>query len=148
MKSELWKKLCGRSHSLCAQLGMSDDERRTMLMQSFGVDTTSKLKYGDLLCLCDRLENLVSARKTESDKSHDHELDHARKRLIASIGSYLRETRQAENIDVIKAIACRAAKVDRFNEIALADLKCLSATFRAKARTAKQNEIKRIAMLN
>lgn len=148
MKSELWKKLCGRSHSLCAKLGMSDDERRTMLMQSFGVDTTSKLKYGDLLCLCDRLENLVSARKTESDKKYDQEIDHARKRLIAAIGAYLRENKQNENIDTIKAVACRAAKVERFNQITLADLRSLSATFLAKTKTLKQDEIKRIAMLN
>lgn len=151
MKSELWKKLCGRSHSLCSQLGMNEDERRAMLVQSFGVESTSQLKYGDLLVLCDRLENLVSALKNEEDRNLDNELDHARKRLIASIGAYLRASNQSESIDIIKAIACRATKAERFNQITVSDLRSLSATFRAKAnkvKAQKQDEIKRIAILN
>ena len=148
MDKELRNKLLGQAHQLCAKLGMDEDERRSMLASSFGTPTMATLKYGELLKLVDKLQRLVDARKTETDEKYIHELDQARKRLIAAIGAYLRENKQNENIDTIKAIACRAAKVDRFNEIALADLKCLSATFRAKARTAKQNEIKRIAMLN
>lgn len=148
MDKELRNKLLGQAHQLCAKLGMDEDERRSMLASSFGTPTMATLKYGELIKLVDKLQRLVDARKTETDEKYIHELDQARKRLIAAIGAYLRENKQNENIDTIKAVACRAAKVERFNKITLVDLRSLSATFLAKTKTLKQDEIKRIAMLN
>ena len=109
------------------------------------------MKYAELLELVDNLTNRVGERTTDDEAQHNEELDTARKRLIAAIGAYLRENGNTENIDTIKAVACRAAKVERFNQITLSDLKFYTATFNAKTRdlkSLKQKEILRKAMLN
>ena len=146
---ELRNRLIGKGHALCAKLGMSDEDRRAMLVATYGVASMKDMKYAELLELVDNLTNRVGERNDEAQ--HNDELDTARKRLIAAIGAYLRENGNTENIDTIKAVACRAAKVERFNQITLSDLKFYTATFNAKTRdlkSLKQKEILRKAMLN
>lgn len=145
---ELRNRLIGKGHALCAKLGMCEEDRRAMLMASYGVNSMRDMRYIDLLDLVDKLTNRIADTTTDEEFTHNEEMDTARKRLIAAIGAYLRESGNTENIDTIKAVACRAAKVARFNQITLADLRSLSATFLAKTKTLKQDEIKRIAMLN
>lgn len=48
-----------------------------------------------------------------------------RKRVIAAIGAWLRSRCKKENIATIKAIACRAAKADKFNDIPASKLRAL-----------------------
>ena len=57
--------------------------------------------------------------------SEQIKLDKARKRVIAAIGAWLRSRNKTENIAVIKAIACRAAKVNDFNAIPIGKLRAL-----------------------
>ncbi len=52
-------------------------------------------------------------------------LDRHRKRVIAVIGAWLRSRNKPENIMAIKAIACRAARADNFNEIPLGKLRAI-----------------------
>ncbi len=52
-------------------------------------------------------------------------LDQHRKRVIAAIGAWLRSRNKKENIIIIKAIACRAARVDDFNEIPVGKLRAI-----------------------
>ena len=148
---ELKNRLIGKCHALCAKLGMSEDDRRAMLYASYRVTSMRDMRYVDLLDLVDRLTNRVADTTTDEEFTHNEDMDIARKRLIAAIGAYLRESGNTENIDTIKAVACRAAKVARFNKIALHDLRFYTATFNAKTRDIKESkrkEILRKAMLN
>ncbi len=151
MMKQLRNLYYGKAHALCAKLGMSDEDRCAMLVATYGVSSMKDMKYAELLELVDNLTNRVGERTTDDEAQHNDELDTARKRLIAAIGAYLRENGSTENIDTIKAVACRAAKVERFNQITLSDLKFYTATFNAKTRdlkSLKQKEILRKAMLN
>lgn len=144
-------RLYGLAHKYCTQLGMDEEQRRSMLVAQFGKNSMKEIRYVDLMRLVDQLQNRVNERTSESDNAYNDEMNRARKKLIASIGAYLREQNYEENIDKIKAIACRAAKVDRFNAITLSDLKYYASTFSVKAKDLKklkEQEIQRQAMLN
>lgn len=58
--------------------------------------------------------------------------DTARKRLIAAIFGNLEQRGIAADMAYVKGVACRAAKVDRFNDIPLNDLKNLYNRFKNK----------------
>jgi hypothetical protein len=57
-----------------------------------------------------------------------------RRRVIASIGGWLRITGKQENIKIIKAIACNASKHDDFNEIPVSRLRDLYNEFLQKQK--------------
>jgi hypothetical protein len=60
------------------------------------------------------------------------ECDRMRKRVIAVIGAWLRNRNKIGSIALIKAIACRAAKTDRFNDIPLYKLRALYSEWKGK----------------
>jgi hypothetical protein len=61
-----------------------------------------------------------------------HELDNARKRLIAVLFSFLNDNKEPPTMRYVKAVACNAAKVDDFNDIPLKQLKSLYRIFGMK----------------
>lgn len=67
-------------------------------------------------------------------------LDQARKRVIAAIGAWLRSRNRKENIVIIKAIACRAARVDDFNEIPANKLRALYEEWRNKSKVSVETD--------
>lgn len=68
-------------------------------------------------------------------------LDTARKRLIAAIFGNLEQRGITADIAYVKGIACRAAKVDRFNDIPLNVLKGLYNRFKNKNLQNELNEL-------
>ena len=106
-------------HAICAQLGMSEDERRQMLMANYGVDTSTALD-------AHQLTDLVHSLEVHIDSS----LDQWRKRLIAVIGKVLKAQNKDANIAYIKAVAVRASGAKAFNRIPLDRLRSLYNSFR------------------
>ena len=63
-----------------------------------------------------------------------------RKRVMASIGGWLRLCRTEHTPELIKAIACRAAKKTNFNDITLSELRAIYAEFLNKQRAARNTK--------
>ena len=61
----------------------------------------------------------------QSVKGKYEQYDKARKQTIAAIGQWLRQRGIEQNINLIKGIACRAAKAEDFNKIPLSKLKAI-----------------------
>lgn len=102
------KYLRRRFHILLGQAGFTDDDKLDLLAP-FGVESSLDLNAHELLELCITVEQFLNPEAAELDK--------LRKRLIASIGAWLRALGKKEEIGVIKAVACRAAKQKHFNRI-------------------------------
>jgi GH18 family chitinase len=63
-----------------------------------------------------------------------------RKRVMASIGGWLRSCGTQHTVETIKAIACRAAQRKAFNDITLSELRAIYAEFNNKQKIAKRTE--------
>lgn len=125
-------------HSLCSTLGIGEEERLAML-GSYGVTSSRDMSDADLSDLCNRLGAMLPGRK------QDTEMDRLRKRLIASIGAWLRTEGRESNIDLIKAIACRATGYDTFNKIPKERLHNLTWAFNQKRKDAET--VRKIAVM-
>lgn len=117
-------------HSLCSTLGIGEEERLALL-GSYGVTSSRDMSDEDLSDLCNRLGAMLPGRK------QDAEMDRLRKRLIASIGAWLRYEGRVSNIDLIKAIACRATGHETFNKIPKERLRNLTWAFNQKRKDAE-----------
>jgi hypothetical protein len=112
-------------HVLCHRLGM-DNEARREVTASYGVESSGDLSVAQLADVCSRLESALNP--------NFREMDVCRKRLISAIGRWLRAMRRTENIQAIKAVACRAAKTEDFNRIPHARLVSLYNAFNNKCK--------------
>jgi hypothetical protein len=120
------KALLRKFHTLCSKLGVTEDEKRVMI-RSFGCDSSRDLSAHDLMDLCDRLDGMLHPQLMEMDRW--------RKRLIASIGGWLAAMgRRKNDINTIRAIACRASQKRCFNDIPLEQLRSLYSAFLKKSR--------------
>lgn len=122
------KFLLKKFHILLGKAGIDESGKREMLA-AYGVESSRELDARDLLDLCDRVE-LMSSEKARQE-------DAWRKRLMASIGGYLRAMGQEQSAARIKAIACRAANTDDFNRIPLERLRSLYHAFTNKTKDLK-----------
>jgi len=100
--------LLKKFHTLCSKNGLSQDQK-TAMVSSFGVESSRDLNVMQLQRACDTLCNIV---KTETS-----DLDIWRKRVMASVGAWLRLIAQPQSAPIIKAIACRVTKHEDFNDI-------------------------------
>lgn len=116
-KSQLIK----RFHTLLTKAGMDEFDKKSMLKTYFNATSSKDLTIVELLRVCTALEEMVNPQLIELDK--------LRKRVIASIAAYLREMGYAENIENIKALACRASKCKSFNEIPMEKLRAVYNAF-------------------
>lgn len=126
------KQLRKQYHLLSRELGMSDEDRRAMLHDNFSVDSSTDLDAHQLIDLVHTLEKRLG-----------NETDDWRKRVIASIGGWLRmegmeKPDPVENMRYIKQIACRATQHRIFNSIPLARLRNLYHEFRNKQTDKRQ----------
>lgn len=112
-------------HALLAQANINNAGKQAIIA-SFGAESTSDLSIEQLIEACVAIERIVNPRLAEADKW--------RKRLIGAIGGWLKAMNQESNIDLIKAIACRAAGVDYFNRIPIERLRSLYHAFRNKQK--------------
>lgn len=109
-------------HSVCSLRGMDADDRKVFLHQ-YGVESSSDLNEKQLSEIIEKLQQ---------------EPNIWRRRVIAAVGAWLRVTGRTENIDIIKAIACRAAGTETFNKITVSRLRDIYHEFSRKAKTAHQ----------
>lgn len=122
---KLQKPLLRKFHTLCGNLGMSKEDKREMI-EPYGVESSADLSVKDLIDLCTKLENISNPKLVELDK--------CRKRLIAAVGGWLKALGKQNDIKMIKAVACRAAEREAFNDIPLERLRSLYAAFTDKQK--------------
>ena len=119
------KTLLKKYHTLCAKYGIAESEKRAMVA-SYGATSSRELDAYDLLDLCDRLEKANAPKLAEFDKW--------RKYVIKSIFVWREALNLPTNMNEVKAIACRAAQADRFNDIPMERLRSLWHAFKNKAK--------------
>lgn len=123
------KWLLRKFHTLCSRLNM-DADMKLALISGYGVESSKDLTNEELTQLCDRLNEMVNPE--------DGKRDRMRKRVIASIGGWLKLIgKDNEGISYIKSVACRAAQVENFNQISLERLTTIYNMFLKKQKDAK-----------
>lgn len=123
------KWLLKKFHSLCFRLGMSADEKLALL-SGYGVESSKDLSNENLTKICEALNDILNPEDARRDKM--------RKRVIAAIGGWLRLIGKGhESMSYIKNVACRAAKVENFNQISLDRLTTIYNMFLRKQWDAK-----------
>jgi hypothetical protein len=103
-KHHTW--LLRRFHTLCSRLGLASYTKIAMI-ESYGVTSSRDLNCQQLEELCKKLEFELNPELRS--------LDEWRKRVMASIGGWLRQTGHEQNAQLIKSIACRATGSDSYN---------------------------------
>lgn len=128
------KWLLKKFHTLCTRLNL-DADMKLALLSGYGVESSKDLTNAELTELCDHLNDILNPEDAKRDKM--------RKRVIASIGGWLRLIgKDNEGVEYIKGVACRAAKVDNFNKITLERLTTIYNMFLRKQKDAKSvNEV-------
>lgn len=127
------KALLRKFHALCHVNGLADYEKAA-IVESFGHSSSSEMTDGELINAIDRITNIQLAKEHREYKL----MDGWRKRVIAVIGAYLRRQNREEGIELIKAIACRAAAVTEFNAINEAALKRIYNEFLRRNETGSR----------
>ena len=127
---QIHRGLLKKFHTLCTVLGF-DDEAKRAILTSWGVESSRDLTQHQLIDICAKLSEQVDHTQGTA------RLDKLRKQVIASIGRWLRETGQTENISIIKGIAMRASGYNDFNKIPRERLRNLIATFNNKVKDAR-----------
>jgi len=123
--------LIKKFHTLLGRTGGGTDAKEAIL-HSYGVASSRDLSAAQLIEICNALDQLLNP--------HLAELDRHRKRLMASIGGWLRAMSIASNSAKIKSIACRASGRDNFNDIPLEQLRSLYAAFNKKQHDLRNVE--------
>ncbi|MFI3296549.1 MAG: hypothetical protein R3Y59_02850 [bacterium] len=127
-KSKLIKKL----HTLVSKAGITREEYLSLL-SCYCVESSKDLTVYELMELCSKIDNTINVKEYRT-------LDRWRKRLIASIGGYLKKMGKESNMDIIIGIACRAAGVDKFNSIGLDKLRSLYNAFKFRSTAIDKTE--------
>ena len=118
--------LLKKFHTLLGKSGGDVKVKKEAILESFGVESSRDLDAHDLLEVCAALELEINPALAKSDK--------LRKRLIASIGGWLKALGREESMELIKGIACRAAGVKEFNRITDERLQSLYYAFNRKQK--------------
>ena len=118
--------LIKRFHTLIGKAGISPENKEIILAQ-YGVGSSKDLTVTELIEVCNAIDYQVNPALAQTDRW--------RKRLIAAIYGWLKKMGKHEaNIELVKAIACRAASVDRYNQIAPDRLRSLYYAFSRKSK--------------
>lgn len=134
----------GKIHILCDELGMSHEDYQSFL-SGWNVKSSTEMTDTQLREAIFKLEHELAVRKGYAQRD---ELDHTRKMVMAAIGAWLRWREVACNGTIIKAIACRAAKVNngQFNSIPGATLMRIYNKFKAMRDSAMQDNRREAAI--
>ena len=124
--------LIKKFHTLLGRTG-GGQEAKEAILHGFGVASSRDLSAEELIKACNALEALINPKLAE--------LDRHRKRLMASIGAWLRAMSILSSSTKIKAIACRASGRDSFNDIPLEQLRSLYAAFNKKQKDLRNVEL-------
>lgn len=128
---EIHRGLLKKYHTLCTVLGLTAEEK-TAIAASYGVESSRDIDTHDLVDICAKLSAQASAKQGTGD------MDKLRKRVMAAVGSYLRQTGRKSNATVIKAIACRATGHTDFNKIPRERLRNLIGLFNNKVKDSER----------
>ena len=121
--------LLKKFHTLSTKAGLTNDEKHLMVA-SFGHESSREMNVQELLRACDLLDAKLNPQLAE--------IDLWRKRVMAAIGGWLRVMSVESNAAKIKAIACRAASYDSFNDIPRERLNNLYYAFLKKQKDFKR----------
>ncbi|MFV0311487.1 MAG: phage protein GemA/Gp16 family protein [Dysgonomonas sp.] len=131
------EKLIRRYHSLCKRLGMTEDERREMLSENYGVESSKELYVEELEHLCTVLDTEANTKEWLQKE--------ARRRVFGAVGGWLdilygfeRSNARSEKI---KAIACRQTEYKDFNKIPIERLNNVSHLFSKKQKDFKRGTV-------
>ena len=121
------KRLRTQLHAITARLRMSDEEYRTMLYDTYRVESCVDLNAHQLIDLIHTLQQHLP---------QDTALEKARRRCAASIMAYFCAIDyHPDNMTAaVRATACRAAEVDNWFRIGKEKLTAVGAAFSKKAR--------------
>lgn len=119
------KLLLKRFHTLLGKCGISNEEKEVILSQ-YNVTSSKDLSVHELIEVCNTLDYQANPALAETDR--------LRKRLIASVGGWMKAMNIDGNIDTIKGIACRAAGQRSFNAIPVERLRSLYYAFSKKQK--------------
>lgn len=115
--------LIKKFHTLIRKEGISP-ENKELILEQYGVQSTKDLRINELIEVCDYIGN---GQKAVEDKW--------RKSLIAAIFGWLKKMNRTDaNMDMVKAIACRAAGAAKLNDIPLERLRSLYYAFSKKSK--------------
>jgi hypothetical protein len=118
--------LLKRFHTLIGKAGVSAENKAIILAQ-YGVESSKDLEVTDLIEVCNALDYQVNPELAQTDRW--------RKRLLAAVFGWLNKMGKHEATpELVKAIACRAAGVDRYNQIPVERLRSLYYAFGKKSR--------------
>lgn len=113
-------------HTLLSRCMGNSEQRKEAILEAFGVDSSRDLDTHQLM-------EVIKLLESELD-TQSRELDIWRKRLIASVGGWLKALNRDGDIRLIKAIACRASERKSFNDIPLDRLRSLYNAFSNKQK--------------
>ena len=137
--------LVKKFHTLLSRYGIDNDTKLSILHQ-YNVTSSVYLDIPELIEVCGLIETANNPALKE--------LDVWRKRLMAATGSWLRSMNRVDNGNIIKGIACRAAKRDNFNDIPVEQLRNLYYAFTKKKKDLQMvenftiNELNRLTLMN
>lgn len=117
--------LLKKFHTLLGVAGI-DQENKEVILAQYGVESSRDLSIAQLTEVCSLVEGMVHPEINETNQW--------RRRVIATIGSWLRKLGKDNNIDHIKAIACRATGTSKFNDITTDRLRSLYYAFGKKVK--------------
>lgn len=136
-------KLIRKYHTLCTKIGMQEEERREMLSNNYGVESSKDLYVEELEHLCNVLQSDANKKEIK--------MQEARTRVFGAVGGWLdilygkvskQDTiRYRERIEKIKAIACRQTEYKEFNKIPLERLANISFLFSKKQKDFERGVI-------
>lgn len=129
-------KLIRKYHTLCTKIGMTEEERREMLSNNYGVESSKDLYVEELQHLCRVLQG-------EADKK-EVKVQEARSRVFGAVGGWLdmmygpidrnNTAAKEQRYEKIKAIACRQTEHKDFNQIPIERLNNVSHLFSKKLK--------------
>lgn len=141
---------------LLKQMGIATEDKRDFIIDyTDGVtDSLTELWEKYPAFYLDMIRHMEGVVKQIKSNSHNSEMDKLRKRVIAAIGGYYKQIGQENNIEYIKATACKATGYKSFNRIPKERLRNVYNAFTKMQKDFKQvdsiNEaqLKRMALLN
>lgn len=121
MNNEAKVELVHKYHALCSVNGIKEFEKEA-IKESYGVSSISDLSINQLVELIGKLDSKANMW---------------RRRVMAAVGAYLRRLNYTENLQTIKAVACRAAGYENFNSIPVSRLREVYYEFLRRNKTAE-----------
>lgn len=150
------KNLVKKFHTLLSKYGIRNEDKLTIL-GTYGVESSLDLTIDQLAHVCDAITTTFGQKETDKQAK----LDTMRKRLIASIFAWRKSLGAPADMNLVKAIACRAAEVPegyalsvRFNSIPEEKLRSLYNAFKhmakdmGKVKEMTQEMIDKLTILN